>query len=168
MVQPPRCPNRACPEHHHPTPRFYVRTGFYRPRCRSHPVPRFRCRTCERGFSRQTFRVDYRDHRPSLNDPLVRLLALPLRNGQLQRSQHRLLCKGVRQLDERRVEADRIRHDSTSTRRRNAACRAERSGGTTGLTPEMPGHPIAPKAPLERYKFRPGAPSEVNVCFLNG
>jgi transposase-like protein len=38
-------------------------------------VPRFRCRTCRKGFSRQTFRADYRDHRPSLNDPLFRLIA---------------------------------------------------------------------------------------------
>ena len=75
MFQPPRCPNRACPQHHHPTPRFYVRRGSYRPRCRSRPVPRFRCRICKRGFSRQTFRADYRDHRPSLNAPLFLLLA---------------------------------------------------------------------------------------------
>lgn len=70
MFQPPRCPNRACPEHHQPAPRFYIRKGFYRPRCRSRPVPRFRCRTCRKGFSRQTFRADYRDHRPGLNAPL--------------------------------------------------------------------------------------------------
>jgi transposase-like protein len=67
MFQPPRCPNRHCPQHEAPTPRFFVRRGFYHPRCRSHPVPRFRCRTCGLGFSRQTFRADYRDHRPDLN-----------------------------------------------------------------------------------------------------
>jgi len=67
MFQPPRCPNRHCPEHLQPSPRFYVRRGTYHPLCRAHPVPRFRCRTCRRGFSRQTFRADYRDHRPDLN-----------------------------------------------------------------------------------------------------
>ena len=38
-------------------------------------VPRFRCRTCRRTFSRQTFRADYRDHRPSLNARLFLLLS---------------------------------------------------------------------------------------------
>jgi hypothetical protein len=38
-------------------------------------VPRFRCRACGRGFSRQTFRCDYRDHRPDLNVPLFVSLA---------------------------------------------------------------------------------------------
>ena len=70
MFQPPRCPNRRCPEHAQPTRRFFVRKGSYQPLCRAHPVPRFRCRTCGRGFSRQTFRIDYRDHRPDLNVPL--------------------------------------------------------------------------------------------------
>ena len=30
-------------------------------------MPRFLCRLCGKGFSRQTFRADYRDHRPELN-----------------------------------------------------------------------------------------------------
>lgn len=75
MFQPPRCPNRKCPEHRDPTPRFFVKKGFYRPRCRPWPIPRFRCRTCGRGFSRQTFRADYRDHRPALNAPLFLSIA---------------------------------------------------------------------------------------------
>jgi len=78
MFQPPRCPNRHCPEHHRPRPRFFVRRGSYKPLCRAHPVPRFRCRTCGRGFSRQTFRADYRDHRPDLNAKVFLLLATGL------------------------------------------------------------------------------------------
>lgn len=70
MFQPPRCPNRACPQHRTPQPRFYRRRGYYHPLCRTQPVPRFRCRTCRRGFSRQTFRADYRDHRPDRNAKL--------------------------------------------------------------------------------------------------
>jgi hypothetical protein len=38
-------------------------------------VPRFRCKTCKRGFSRQTFRFDYRDRRPYDNELLFLLLA---------------------------------------------------------------------------------------------
>jgi len=75
MFQPPRCPNRHCRQHRSPQPHFFVRKGFYHPCCRAHPVPRFRCRTCERGFSRQTFRADYRDHRPGLNAALFLCLA---------------------------------------------------------------------------------------------
>jgi len=75
MFQPPRCPNRHCRQHRRPEPRFYVKNGFFRARCRSHPIPRFLCRTCGRGFSRQTFREDYCDHRPDLNARLFQLLA---------------------------------------------------------------------------------------------
>jgi transposase-like protein len=67
MFQPPRCPHRRCSQHLRPQHGFFVRRGYYRPLCRAHPVPRFRCRHCGKGFSRQTFRVDYRDHRPDLN-----------------------------------------------------------------------------------------------------
>ena len=75
MFHPPRCPYRDCPRFDRPEPRFFRRNGHYRARCRSHPIPRFLCKSCERGFSRQTFRMDYRDHRPALNAPLFRLLA---------------------------------------------------------------------------------------------
>jgi len=75
MFSPPRCPYARCANHRAPAPRFCTSHGCYRPKCRPQPVPRFRCRGCGRTFSRQTFRMDYRDHRPDLNAPLVRLLA---------------------------------------------------------------------------------------------
>ncbi len=75
MFQPPFCPNPRCSEHQKPRPNFYIRCGFYKPICRAHSVPRFRCRSCNRGFSRQTFRADYRDHKPHLNTWLFKLLA---------------------------------------------------------------------------------------------
>ena len=75
MFKPPRCPHPSCPRHRDPRPGFCWRHGSYRPKCRPRPVPRFRCRTCGRTFSRQTFRADYRDHRPDLNAPLFTLLA---------------------------------------------------------------------------------------------
>jgi transposase-like protein len=71
---PPRCPNPACAQHRAPDGVFYWRNGCYRPRCRTEPVPRFRCRTCKRYFSRQTFRFDCRDRRPECNEPLLGLL----------------------------------------------------------------------------------------------
>ena len=67
MFTPPRCPNRDCPRFTDPGPKFYTHKGWSQPLCRPHPVPRFRCNTCSLGFSRQTFRSDYRDHKPYLN-----------------------------------------------------------------------------------------------------
>ncbi len=88
MFQPPRCPNSECPRHLDPQPDFYVRHGYYRPLCRSHPVPRFRCRSCGKGFSRQTFRMDYHDHRPDLNPTVFMLLASGLGLRQTSRIVH--------------------------------------------------------------------------------
>jgi hypothetical protein len=38
-------------------------------------VPRFRCSTCRKGFSRQTFRADYRDRKPAANVGVFQLLS---------------------------------------------------------------------------------------------
>jgi len=75
VFRPPRCPRRDCPRHRDPVPGFYVFNGHYHPKCRAHPVPRFVCKTCRKGFSRQTFRADYRDHRPQLNAEVFKLLS---------------------------------------------------------------------------------------------
>ena len=75
MFEPPRCPNPACSAHASPRAGFFRRKGGYQPKCRAQPVPRFKCKLCNLGFSRQTFRVDYRDHKPHLNAELVSRLA---------------------------------------------------------------------------------------------
>ena len=78
MFNPPRCPHPDCAAHsieRRGNTRFYVRYGYYHPKCRAHRVPRFKCRECGRSFSRQTFRQDYRDHKPHLNAKLLELLA---------------------------------------------------------------------------------------------
>ena len=74
MFFPPRCPNSDCAMHRSPTARFVNRCGTYRPQCRAHVVHRFRCRHCGKTFSRQTFRADYRDHKPDRNARVVELL----------------------------------------------------------------------------------------------
>jgi transposase-like protein len=75
MFTPPRCPYRGCRFHLDPKPSAFRRHGHYSANCRPHPIPRFRCRACRRTFSRQSFRADYRDHRPDLNARLFLLLA---------------------------------------------------------------------------------------------
>jgi transposase-like protein len=74
MFHPPRCPYIRCRAHTDPTPRFCRSKGYYHPKCRPHPIPRFTCKHCHRSFSRQTFRQDYHDHYPHLNAELYRLL----------------------------------------------------------------------------------------------
>ncbi|MFQ5878380.1 MAG: hypothetical protein ACE5JH_11975 [Acidobacteriota bacterium] len=74
MFVPFRCPYPACQAHRRPRGRFFLRDGHYRPRCRSHPVPRFRCRVCLRRFSRQSFRADRYHKKPSLNAPFLHLM----------------------------------------------------------------------------------------------
>lgn len=75
MFRPPRCPHRYCPNHSDPVPGTFIRKGYYHPKCRPWPVQRFKCKVCNRTFSRQTFRADYRDHRPDLNAPLMESIA---------------------------------------------------------------------------------------------
>ena len=60
--------------HTAPEPRFFQKAGFYRRQSSPSPVQRFVCKACRVGFSRQTFRVDYRDHKPHLNEALVKLM----------------------------------------------------------------------------------------------
>ncbi len=75
MFKPPRCPYRPCSQHKSPARKFCIRHGTYAPRCRSRRVQRFRCLSCKRTFSRQTFRADYRDQKPHLNAVLFTMIA---------------------------------------------------------------------------------------------
>lgn len=74
MFVPWRCPYPECPFHRSAPAVFFIRRGHYRPLCRNHPVPRFRCRHCRRTFSRQSFRADFRHKKPHLNAPFLRLM----------------------------------------------------------------------------------------------
>lgn len=76
MFTPPFCPNAECSQHSSPAPQFFTRHGSFQAKCRAHRVPRFRCRSCRRTFSRQTFRSDYRDHKPHLNTRLFDLITM--------------------------------------------------------------------------------------------
>ena len=97
MFQPPRCPYIRCQAHRDPQPRFYRSKGYYHPNCRPHPIPRFTCKFCERSFSRQTFRADYRDHYPHLNARLYELLS----NGMGLRQSARILGLSLQGLQDK-------------------------------------------------------------------
>jgi transposase-like protein len=94
---PPRCPYRECVQHAAPITRFASRWGSYHPRCRSKPVQRYRCRSCRRTFSRQTFRHDRRDRRPQCNKRLFQLLT----SGVGQRQSARLLGLALRSVQKK-------------------------------------------------------------------
>ena len=58
-----------------PEGRFFQRNGSFHTLCRAAPIPRFRCKVCGKRFSRQTFRIDYRDKRPQLNRRIAERLS---------------------------------------------------------------------------------------------
>ena len=64
---PAHCPRDACPSRRCKVPFLWRRKGKYRRACDGRIVQRFFCRTCRRHFSTQTFRVDYRLHKPTLH-----------------------------------------------------------------------------------------------------
>jgi len=76
---------------------------MYFPQCRSHGVQRYRCATCRRGFSQQTFRHDYRDHRPKANVPLFFLMT----SGVGFRQAGRLLSLDVRAVQQKQKKLAR-------------------------------------------------------------
>ena len=73
---PPHCPNPACRFHLSSRGWRWRRYGFYPRLLRPHRIQRFRCDTCRRTFSTQTFAVDYWLKHPRLLAPVFfRLLA---------------------------------------------------------------------------------------------
>jgi len=69
--QPRQCPRPDC--NSRLTRRFrWRRKGYFTRRCDGRAVQRFMCLECKRGFSVQTFRVDYRLRRPRLHLALFR------------------------------------------------------------------------------------------------
>jgi transposase-like protein len=105
LFTPVNCPNSSCARHRDPVPGFFIRKGFYRSAAKPGPIPRFRCRTCGRSWSLQTFRADYRDHKPQLNSVLFKLLVSGLGLRQAARmlpltrkSTHLKFCKIAREL----------------------------------------------------------------------
>ena len=66
--QPSFCPRADCPSHAGSSFRFRHR-GFFTRLCDRRPVQRFLCLCCNRGFSEQTFRLNYRLKRPELLAP---------------------------------------------------------------------------------------------------
>ena len=74
-TKPPFCPKPSCPHHRDPTGWRYVRNGTH---SRKHPpfkVQRYKCLTCQRGFSAQTHALGYWMRRQDLFIPVFQALA---------------------------------------------------------------------------------------------
>ena len=72
--RPPKCPNKACRHHISGAADFYVKKGYYKTKHNHQPVPRYKCKTCGVYFSSQAFSVTWRQHKPQVNDPIMKLL----------------------------------------------------------------------------------------------
>jgi transposase-like protein len=75
MFHPPFCPYTRCKGHHTPpATRWYVRFGTYTTDLKG-TIQRYKCRLCGRGFSEQTFNIDYYAKRGLHYQNLIRLMA---------------------------------------------------------------------------------------------
>ena len=85
--RPPHCPWRDCPAHLDRRRFRWIRAGSYRrpsePRRRH---PRFRCKCCDRTFSRRTFSCEYYLKRPELLRPVAAGLVAGSAHRQIARS----------------------------------------------------------------------------------
>lgn len=59
MKKPLCCPNKDCSKYHQPEGNWYVKNGFYHNE-KSGKIQRFKCLSCGKGFSSETFSIDYR------------------------------------------------------------------------------------------------------------
>ena len=104
----------------------FRRHGYYST-ARRRRIPRFRCLVCRRTFSRQTFRMDYRDHRPHLNAETFgeRCAGLPQpapdRLGRIQPFAHDARVLGSRST----AAADQTGPGIYPTLRKTRVCRSE-------------------------------------------
>jgi CRISPR/Cas system-associated protein endoribonuclease Cas2 len=65
-IVPTLCPNHACPSRSGAARFSCRRRGSFERKCDQRTVQRFKCNVCPRGFSEQTFCVNYRLKRPDL------------------------------------------------------------------------------------------------------
>ena len=107
MFYPPFCPNSNCSSELTNKPFQYRRRGSYRRKCDGRQVPRFLCLVCQRGFSSQTFRGNYRYRLPTLHHQLMGHLV-----SKVTRRQSARLLKVNRKTVERRFKRfSKVAHD---------------------------------------------------------
>ncbi len=83
--RPPFCPYRTCPTRARGLPFTYYLAGTYRRRCDGRRVQRFRCKSCRRRFSTQTFRLDHHYRLPHKDSAIFRALVSKVTHRQAAR-----------------------------------------------------------------------------------
>jgi transposase-like protein len=86
LFQPPYCPLANCPSESGQAAFRFHRHGRYRRNCDGAWVRRFRCLACERAFSTQTFKSNYRYRIPFLHHQLIPLLCSKVNRRQAARA----------------------------------------------------------------------------------
>ena len=84
-LQPPFCPQSSCPSRIHSLPFRWSRDGQFRRACDARRVQRFRCLLCGRRFSSQSFRLDFRQHKPRLNRAIFQCFVSKVNHRQTAR-----------------------------------------------------------------------------------
>ena len=79
------CPYAACPSRQPGAPFLWHRDGSYPRLADGRRVQRFRCRSCARGFSAQTFRLDFRHQKPAINAQILACLVSKVTHRQTAR-----------------------------------------------------------------------------------
>ncbi len=72
-IGPPHCPTKDCKFHTTPRSDFFWRKGTFTPTGATQPVQRYQCRGCRCTFSDRTFAVDFRQHKPDINQAFAEL-----------------------------------------------------------------------------------------------
>lgn len=107
MFKPPHCPNHFCASESPEVDfRFCRRGSFYR-KCDGRRIPRFRCLSCNQGFSSQTFRGNYRWRKPILHHSLMHLLCSKVSRRQAAR----ILGVNRKTVERRFTLLSRVAHD---------------------------------------------------------
>lgn len=122
--RPPYCPDRRCPSESLNSAFLWRRDGRYVRAGDARSVQRFRCLSCGRRFSRQSFRLDYRQRKPFLNGSIFACLVSKVNHRQTAR-----ILRTDRKTVERRLQlwgdAMREYHEAQLER-------ARRLGGLSG------------------------------------
>ena len=87
--RPRRCPFPSCPSRSGGAEFAWTRKGSFRRKVDGRRVPRFACKACGRRFSFQSFRLDYRLHRPQITKRILRSLAAKI---SIRQTARRLGC----------------------------------------------------------------------------
>lgn len=85
IFHPQFCPNQDCDSRQSTTVFRFRRRGHFRRKCDGRCIPRFCCVCCNRGFSSQTFRGNYRCKLPTLHHQLMPLLCSKVTRRQAAR-----------------------------------------------------------------------------------